>query len=138
MSLYTILFVIAAFGIVWYGIVMYFGFLAIFAYCTSEELEPKMSARFILFCSLLLCIILPHFILSCLPHAWNNLPKDSMEYKLGNLTEEEAVFSGRPEYIPILIKLNLANPNEVIREIQEKASGPTRELLGKYPDATLE
>jgi hypothetical protein len=36
-TVYTLIFVVAAYGIVWYGILMYFGFLAIIMMCVNSE-----------------------------------------------------------------------------------------------------
>lgn len=34
-SLYSLIFIVSAFGIVWYGILMYFGFLALLTFSTN-------------------------------------------------------------------------------------------------------
>ncbi len=141
-SLYTLLFLVAAFGIVWYGIVMYFGFLAIIAYCLEESLDisyAKNDTRVIAVIILLVLCITPYYVSSALPHAWNNLPKDSMEYKLGRLQESEAVFMARPEYASVLSELNLRDPNQVVAEIRMAAKNPSiQEVLAKYSDASLD
>jgi hypothetical protein len=120
-TLYTLLFVVSAFGIVWYGILAYFGFMLLFGVSygklflinqspSNENVIPHDFSKaqpYII--SLLLCFILPYFGFTVIARAWNNIPsaQDNIEYKLGNYTEYEAVFLNRPEYITTLSAINL-------------------------------
>ena len=94
-TLYTLLFVVAAFGIVWYGILMYFCFLALIAHILSPltAIETESDEAKSLGIGLgVLILILPYFLNSGIPNTWNNLPEDGFEYKTGKLTGLEATF----------------------------------------------
>lgn len=136
LSMYVLLFVVSAFGIVWYGIFMYFGFLALMA--LSVNLPGASERQTVYIGSLISLIILPYFIISVIPHAWANVPKDSLEYKIGKTTEFESIFAGRPEYLKVLSKLNLRNPSLVNTEIRNTSSNPDiKKIFDNYPDADL-
>lgn len=81
MGLYGFLFWLSAFGIVWYGIVFYFGCFLIIGFAASRFLlydadDEKNENKITLFFTLslaLFCIIGIYFLQSAFPHGWNNL-----------------------------------------------------------------
>ncbi len=112
---------------------MYFCFLAIVVMCfeskiaiTSDSEERRLA---ISTTTALVIIILPFFILSGLPHAWNNIPSDSLQFKSGTVTQDEAIFLGHPEYLPVIAKLNLQDESKLIKEV---LATNANEQLKKY------
>ena len=95
--MYVLIFVIAAYGIVWYGISMYFSFLLailvagwhISSVATSSEDTPENLVRF--FGSVIFLIITcVYFFASSIPHGWNNLKAAGFnEFKSGQISQEE-------------------------------------------------
>jgi prolipoprotein diacylglyceryltransferase len=80
MSFYVFIFIIAAYGIVWYGIVMYFSFLLSIligaSYITKYKEKGGESKENIIhfFGSIVfLTIVSVYFFTSAIPHGWNNL-----------------------------------------------------------------
>ena len=136
LSMYVLLFVISAFGIVWYGIFMYFGFLALIG--LSVDFPGAREKQTLSTGILVTCIVLPYLIVSVIPHAWSNLPKDSLEYKIGRTTEFESVFTNRPEYLKVLSKLNLKDSALVNTEIRNSTTNiDLKKIFDNYPDANL-
>lgn len=83
-------------------------------------------------------VSLPYFFLSVIPHAWGNLPEDSLEYKVGKTSEFESIFSGRPEYIKVLSKLNLRDSAVVDSEIRSATTNPDmKKIFDTYPGTEL-
>ncbi len=139
-TLYTLLFVVAAFGIVWYGILMYFLFLALIVHIISPltVIENEDHEPIGLGIGLgLLILILPYFLHSGIPNTWNNLPEDSFEYKSGKITGLEATFSRREEYLSTLSKINLLSPTPVLDELKKEVTqDDLRTLLENIPSDT--
>ena len=113
-SFYTFLWVISAFWIIWYGIVMFFSFLLMIAiwiyYISSYIHKDSIKIKQIkLFWSIaIILIISTYFLNSVYPHTFNNLKNASYkEYKLWKITTEESPFLYHKEYLPILFELNI-------------------------------
>lgn len=152
-SIYTLLFMMSAFGIVWYGILAYFGFMLLFwlsygkifitpdTEANEEGGDIPFSANTkITLALLLVMILLPYFGYTVMARAWNNIPgpQDSLEYKLGNYNEYEAVFLNRPEYITTLSTINLKDPKKFDSSIRNATSNADLlELFQKYPQASI-
>lgn len=94
MGVYGFLFLISAFGIVWYGIMIYFGFFLIIAlgtsiattYTADEERDEELMSIKITISAILFLLIGTYFIRSVFPHGWNNLKAASYnEYKFNIL-----------------------------------------------------
>jgi ABC-type multidrug transport system fused ATPase/permease subunit len=151
-TLYILLFVVSAFGIVWYGILAYFGFMLLFGVSygklflinqspSNENVIPHDFSKaqpYII--SLLLCFILPYFGFTVIARAWNNIPsaQDNIEYKLGKYTEYEAVFLNRPEYITTLSAINLKDWKKLDSSIRNATTNTVLlALFQKYPEANL-
>lgn len=135
-TVYSLIFVVAAYGIVWYGILMYFGFLAIMAMCMNTDRFSESEKVYTGIA--MICVIFPYFLLSVIPHAWNNLPEDSMDFKIWKISEYEGIFQGRSEYIKVLDKLNLKDGSKVVEKIRTSATNPDLvKLLADYPSASI-
>lgn len=110
---YVFLWNISSFGVVWYGILMYFVFfLMIGASLLSAHEQEDQKGYIGVF--LTVWIIWVYVILSAIPHAIDNMRiAGQLDYKLWKLTEEEALMKSHGEYFPILFELNIK------RELQE-------------------
>lgn|GEM_PF-416789 len=136
-SFYTFIFIIAAYGIVWYGIAMYFSFLLAIltgaSYITKYNEEKGESKKNIIrfFGSLIfLSIVCTYFFASAIPHGWNNLKGASFnEFKSGLLNQEEGIFASHPDYFTILATLNIQDQKAVFEETMAKIQNPTLKKL---------
>lgn len=121
-TIYGFLFLISAFGIVWYGVFVYFLFLALIglaslAFTTFSDSDNddvfsfKVTLSFIFF-----LFIFVYVIRSAFPHGWNNLISAWMnEYKYKKIDQNESIFTYRNDYITSIATLNLANPDVVVK-----------------------
>lgn len=135
-TVYTLIFIVAAYGIVWYGILMYFGFLAIIMMCINSERFSEWQRAWTAGVSVL--IILPYFLVSAIPHAWNNLPEDSLDFKVWKTSEYEGIFQNRPEYVKVLEKFNLRDSAIVRDEVLKSVSNPDlKKILEAYQNSDL-
>lgn len=156
-SFYVFIFIIAAYGIVWYGISMYFSFLLaillggwyISEYKKEEGESTDNITRFfgaIVFLSVT-CV---YFFASSVPHGWANLKSAGFnEFKNGSVTQEEGIFSSHPDYFTILANLNVASKealfdsmmkdiqNPVLRKILESNIGDSKDI-GKFQQIMTE
>lgn len=136
-SFYIFLFVIAAYGIVWYGITMYFSFLLMILigawYMSEYKMEEGESngniVRF--FGSLVFFLVVTtYFFASSVPHGWNNLRAAGFnEFKSGTLGQEEGIFSSHPDYFNILATLNVADKKKIYDEAMESVQNPVLKKL---------
>lgn len=145
-SIYVFLWMIAAYGVVWYGIVMYFSFLAFIGYWlyyatwyNENDSEKEYSARW--FGSLVLFLIFLIFIVqSVIPAAFSNVKNAWLiEYKRGDFNATEALFRYHPDYLNTLYNLNISEdkrdiflksilPNSVISQIPNLSQIPVLNL----------
>lgn len=119
-SFYVFLWAISAFWIVWYGIVMYLSFLVfiafwlyyLFSYEEGEKENFKIQTRF--FCSsVVFFLVIFYFFNSAIPHLFINLKSAwYIEYKLGKMNEEEAIFSTHPEYFDFMFEINITREKQ--------------------------
>ena len=132
-SFYIFIFVIAAYGIVWYGISMYFSFLLAILiggwYITeykSEEGESKENMVRFFGSIVFLCITGAYFFASSIPHGWANLKAAGFnEFKSGQYSQEEGIFNSHPDYFNILATLNISDEKKVYTETMAKIQNPT-------------
>lgn len=117
LMVYGFLFIISAFGIVWYGVFVYFLFLtligltslAFISYTDNDDedllwVKATISVVFFLF-------IFVYIIRSAFPHGWNNLMSAWMnEYKYDKLSQNESIFTYRGDYITPIATVNTLNP----------------------------
>lgn len=114
-TIYTFLWMISSFWIVWYGITMYFWFLLMiwfWAYNIShfdENEETKNYYYKILWTVIFLIIVLIYFFQSVIPHTFTNLKSSSYSsYKMGKITSAASVFErGSNDYLDIISTLNI-------------------------------
>ena len=120
-ALYTFLWAISAYWIVWYGIMMYFGLLFMIwlwlyylvSYNDWEKDNSTLIAKF--FSSILVfAIISIWFFMSVFPHSFNNLKGAGYpNIKVWTYTPTELVFLYHSDYLPILFNLNIAKDKQV-------------------------
>ncbi len=119
---YVFLWNIAAFWIVWYGIVMYFCFFIFIwiwiYYIVNNEYKQKIVDFHILQTTtffIVFLVISLYFVRSSIPHVFTNLWEDSyMHYKAweiywSELKEEDAIFVYHSDYLNVLYELNIKN-----------------------------
>lgn len=135
-SMYTLIFIVAAYGIVWYGIFMYFGFLAIIVMCLNSERFSELQKVWI--GGLAILVAFPYFLVSVIPHAWSNLPEDGMDFKVWRTSEFEGIFQGRPEYLKVLEKFNLKDSGILRDTILKSVTNPDlKKILEKYASSSV-
>ncbi len=146
MGIYVFLFIIAAFWIVWYGIVMYFGFFLIMGYSalsfTSEDEESyrkEWGTLHLTIATLLFIFIATYFLRSAFPHGWNNLKSAYYnEYKYNTLSQEESIFAYRSDYLVPIATMNLKSIPKIFDGIESKMkSKQMKEFLEKTDIKTL-
>jgi hypothetical protein len=129
---YGFLFLISAFGIVWYGVFVYFLFLTLIglaslAFVTYRDDEDEdliwvkstISILFFLF-------IVVYILRSAFPHGWNNLINAGMnEYKYNKLDQNESIFTYRADYITPIATMNVVDPKAVVKRAGNLASSIT-------------
>ena len=133
-GLYTFLWSISAYWVVWYWIVMYFSFLlmiSISLYYLSSYKEDVGEKEFYIkmFGSLVFSLIIViYFVNSVIPHSFNNLKNAwYKEFKTWKLATVEAPYAYHVEYLKILFVLNIDNSkhqeflNEYINDDIKKA-----------------
>ena len=141
MGVYAFLFIIAAFWIVWYGIVMYFWFFLIMGYSaltflSDEEDTDETKDRGTLHLTLatiLFIFIATYFLRSAFPHGWNNLKSAYYnEYKYNTLSQEESIFAYRSDYLVPIATMNLKSIPKIFDGIETKMkSKQMKEFLEK-------
>lgn len=128
MGVYGFIFMISAFGIVWYGIFIYFGFFIIMGlaanrfekYSHIDELDEDIMSGKLTLAFILFIFIGVYFIRSVFPHGWNNLRAAYYnEYKYNILTQDEAIFAYRADYIAPISTMNLASSETIIEDISK-------------------
>ncbi|MCD5380395.1 hypothetical protein LR004_00555 [Candidatus Gracilibacteria bacterium] len=111
---YSLLWGVSAFGVVWYGVVMYFNFILMIIFGAyylgsykENEGEEKLQIKF--FGSLVFLGIIGIYIFwSVFPHTFNNLKAAGYkEYKMGEITVAEASYIFHPEYLSMLYNMNI-------------------------------
>ncbi len=131
LGIYGFLFWISAFGIVWYGILVYFLFLALIglasmrftSYTQDEENNDDLMYTKVTLTAVFVIFIFAYFIRSSFPHGWTNLQEASYnEFKYNILNQEESIFAYRQDYVMPIATLNLADVPAVIKTVQSQAT----------------
>jgi hypothetical protein len=125
MGIYGFLFAMIAFGIVWYGIVLYFGLFLIMGYAaltfitdTHEDLSEEKEGMNLTLAVILFIFIATYFLRSAFPHGWNNLRSAYYnEYKYNTLSQEESIFAYRSDYLTPIATMNLIDVSKVYEGI---------------------
>ena len=132
-ALYSFIFAISAFGIVWYGIAVYFSFLILaglsaltfISYTDEEEKNESLMTIKILLSILFFIVISTYFIRSSFPHGWNNLRQSGFPtFKAGLVDQESAIFESHPDYLSVLAELNLSDVSKTIHDAVVKINNP--------------
>lgn len=136
LMVYGFLFLISAFGIVWYGVFVYFLLLTIIglaalsfiSYTDNEDdttLWVKITISFLFF-----LFIIVYIFRSALPHGWTNLTTAGMnEYKYKKLTQNESIFTYRNDYITTIASLNVLDPAIIVKRAGWLAKSTTLKTL---------
>lgn len=140
--MYAFIFVIAAFGVVWYGIALYGCFLLAIIISISranegdtQEEEHIVKATTVL---VVVGIITIYLFRSAIPHAWTNISGAGFEeFKNSNLTQDEAIFAYHSDYLNILATLNQKDPGFILNMVNTNSSTNLKKLLdGKVTSTT--
>ncbi len=108
LALYMFLWTISSFGIVWYGIVMYF-WLLVFILLGILSIYKSRESITLLAIYITLWTVWVYVFMSSVPHAITNLKNAGyIDYKLGRQSEEVALIKFHPEYFSILFELNIS------------------------------
>lgn len=144
LGVYWFLFWISAFGIVWYGILVYFLFLALIglaamnfvSYDEKDESDADLLSVKVTITLIFVIFILTYFIRSALPHGWNNLKEASYnEFKYKILNQEEAIFAYRQDYVTPIATLNVANLDSLMKNVKSQATA--KELITLFSSDKL-
>lgn len=113
-SVYTFLWLISAFWIVWYGITMYFSFLlmiwlgAFFITNYRDNNDENTYLFKLLGAIAFMSIVTIYFINSLIPYTFTNLKTASYEeFKTWQLTQAASIFAYHSDYKKILFTLNI-------------------------------
>ena len=133
-GLYTFLWSISAYWVVWYWIVMYFSFILMISICLyylssyKDDVSEKEFYVKLLGSLVFSLIVVIYFVNSVIPHSFNNLKNAwYKEFKTWQLSAIEAPFAYHNEYLKILFVLNIDNSkhqqflNEYINDDIKKA-----------------
>lgn len=141
-SVYGMLFWVSSFGIVWYGILIYFLFLVvIFAgmRLIDRELNTLIGDRLHLMTSASVMLIGFFVFIVAIPHAWSNIKTSGyLEYKIGAMTSEAASFAYRGGNLEVLSRLNVADQKQAVTTvIQAARQDQIKETIARYQPQTL-
>lgn len=139
-TMYVLIFVVAAYWIVWYWIAMYFSFLLAIWIAASQMSEIDESDlnqnTFRFFASIaFLFIVFLYFPKSSFPHWFNNLKAAAFsDFKSWTVNQEEGIFDSHPDYFNILSELNLWDKK---RYLSEAVSSISNESLKAVVSSNL-
>lgn len=123
---YILLWSISAFGIVWYGIVMYYSILfafSIWIYYISSYIETEELKQifFKFFGSVIIFIIIwIYFFYSAFPHWFTNISNSwYFAFKAWMQDNYTAIIDSHPDYFNVLVELNISwdSQKQIIDEI---------------------
>lgn len=127
LGLYGLLFWISAFGIVWYGVVIYFLLLLVIGFGVSEFTSTEKDYQSSIFhtkkCStyIFVALIGVYIFGSALLHSTKNLSQATYdEYKYYSFSGPTGTFVYKSDFLPSLIELNLTDKNIVAEEASQK------------------
>ena len=141
LAFYGFLFWISAFGVVWYGILIYFLMLALvgFGIENINDSENDSSGMKQLYTLSFFVLIGLYIFGSAILHSYKNLTTAGYnEYKYGQLSQNSAIFFYKNDYFEPLLELNLKNSENLAQGISEKFSSlPNVNFLKNWwPDST--
>lgn len=132
-TVYVFLWSISSFGIVWYGILMYYVFLIMLATSLYAAYDTDKKQQYI-WTYIVLGIVWVYILTSTIPHGVSNLRSAGyLEYKLWKHTEEISLMSFHPDYFNFLYTLNI-HPDKH-GQIFWEYKGKFTSIIEKLPDA---
>ncbi len=129
---YGFVFVIAAYGIVWYGIAVYVLMFAAIALSLERAVSEDggSSQGGFLTALTVFAIVMTYFFQSAIPHGWKNFRGAGFsDYKASKLSQEEAIFASHPDYLPALATLNLKGGTGLVDRIVGSISDPATKAI---------
>ena len=141
LAFYGFLFWISAFGVVWYGILIYFLMLALIGFGIENINDSENdSYRIKQLYALGFFILIGLYIFgSAILHSYKNLTTAGYnEYKFGQLSQNSAIFFYKNDYFEPLLELNRKDSDDLENEISKKFSSlPNVDFLKNWwPDNT--
>ncbi len=144
-SIYTFLWLVSSFGIVWYWITMYFSFLlmiwlAWYNIINYEKYENNNKSYLLklFWAFIFLSIFLVYVFNSIIPNTFNNLKNAwYKEYKSWQITSDSAIFLYHNDYIKILYTLNIAEDKKK-DFLQDNISSRIIEVTPEILDADID
>jgi len=130
LTIYGFIFLISAFGIVWYGILVYFIFFILIGllsawfwrYNTQDEKSEKSMTIKWVFSVFIIAVIGIYFIKTAIPHAWTNLKSAGFnEYKYNILDQETTLFLYRSDYLVPIASMNLTDLS-ILHDVSDRVS----------------
>ncbi|MCH2188528.1 hypothetical protein MK079_01715 [Candidatus Gracilibacteria bacterium] len=123
-SIYVYLWAVSAYGIVWYGIVMYFVFLLLIGfgmyYMSMYHIEKDDTLWYQGMGSIAIFLLIGfYFFSSAFPHGMDNLKNAGFkEFKTGQFSQNRAIFQYHSRYLSPLAELNIGdNIDDVIQQV---------------------
>jgi hypothetical protein len=138
LNIYGFLFLLSAFGIVWYGIFVYFIFFALIGllsrtftnYDDEDKKDENLFAIKSTLSILLFIFIALYFVRTAIPHAWTNLRSAGFnEYKYNILDQESTLFAYRADYLAPIASMNLKDTNTLTGAIELVTSSKIKDIL---------
>lgn len=138
LNIYGFLFLVSAFGIVWYGIFVYFIFFALIGllakrfntYSPEDEKNQNFFTVQSTLAGLLFLFIALYFVRTALPHAWTNLKSAWFnEYKYSILNQEETLFAYRADYLVPIATMNLEDTSSLTGVIEKLSTPQLKNML---------
>lgn len=119
LAYYGFIFWISSYGIVWYGILIYFLFFLVIIFgarMIDREIDDLIGEPTSLAAGISVIIIGCFVFFSAVPHAWTNvLSAGFLEYKTGLMTSESVVYKTHDD--PILATLNINDQEKAVAEL---------------------
>lgn len=119
LAYYGFLFWISSYGVVWYGILIYFIFFLIIIFgarMIDREIDDLIGEPTSLAQGISIVIIGSFVFFSAIPHAWTNILNSwFLEYKTGLMTSESVVYRTHDD--PILATLNISDQTQAVKEL---------------------
>lgn len=136
---YGILFIVAAYWIVWYWIAVYFWFLlfiwAALANISVQNWNDNEDTSRIFWSFVMFLAIFSYFVMSSFPHWINNLKAAWFtEYKAWLVNQEEGIFGSHPDYFLLLSHLNLKDSKAFAKKLTSEITSTN---INKFIESTL-
>ncbi len=141
-TIYVFIYVISSYGIVWYGIVMYFTFMIMMTISVqSMELiggtgtgdDDTVGTLRLIGGIVVFCLVATFFVRSTLlDHGYNLVSAGEVSFKAGAVDQEEGIFTAHPDYFPILAATNLKDPDSVTKDAMAKADPTLRTIIDSF------